>query len=439
MSTHDNAPGDEPSSARPPAAAAHPGPGRHIAFRFAFVYLVLYLFPFPIGSLPGTHWLSQKYEALWNAVTPWLGKHVLRLSYEVPTQPTGSGDTTAAYIQLACYLTLAVLGTAVWSWLARRRAPDERALSAWLRVYVRYALAAMLITYGAVKIFKSQFPFPPPDRLVSPFGQMSPMGLLWRFMGYSTPYTVFTGLTEAIGGALLFFRRTTTLGALVVAGVMTNVVMLNLCYDVPVKLLSTHLLLMAVFLLLPELRRLANVLVLNRPAAPADLRPPALFLRLPRARLVVKIAAIGLTAGVTFYEAWSSYREWGAGAPLHALHGAYEVVSFEKNGVTIPPLLTETARWRRVAVAKFWHAMLMDDKKRGYHYEHDAAAATLKLTGEDEKEYVLSLTQPDTEHLLLEGPLGEDRLVVRLKKIDPESFTLVSRGFRWISEEPYNR
>jgi hypothetical protein len=97
------------------------------------------------------------------------------------------------------------------------------------------------------------------------------MGALWSFMSASRPYAIFADAVEVTAGALLLFRRTTTLGAMVAAAAMTNVVALNYCYDVPVKLYSTNILLMAVFLLAPEFCRLAHVLVFNRPTAPADL------------------------------------------------------------------------------------------------------------------------------------------------------------------------
>jgi hypothetical protein len=71
--------------------------------------------------------------------------------------------------------------------------------------------------YGAAKVFKSQFPDPPASRLLEPLGEMSPMGLLWSFMGASEAYTVFGGLAETIPAILLMFGRTTLLGALAAA------------------------------------------------------------------------------------------------------------------------------------------------------------------------------------------------------------------------------
>ena len=92
-------------------------------------------------------------------------------------------------------------------------------------------------------------------------------------MGHSAGYTIFTGVIEVLGGALLLFRRTTTLGALIVTGAMVQVAALNYAYDVPVKQYSAVLVLMALFIAAPDLRRVADVLVLNRATSPVDLGP----------------------------------------------------------------------------------------------------------------------------------------------------------------------
>ncbi len=143
---------------------------------------------------------------------------------------------------------------AVWSSVSRR--PEHERLYDWLRVYVRFFLAWVMLGYAFQKLFKLQFYDLGLWRLTSTFGEASPMGLLWAFMGASTLYTVFSGGLEAIGACLLFFRRTTALGALILVAVLGNVVMMNFSYDVPVKLFSSHLWLAAVFLLLPDIPRL---------------------------------------------------------------------------------------------------------------------------------------------------------------------------------------
>ena len=131
---------------------------------------------------------------------------------------------------------------------------------------VRFVLGATMLSYGWAKVFPNQMPAPGPDRLLNPIGETSPMGLLWTFMGASSAYQIFAGVGEVVGGTLLFWRRTALLGALVLVVVLANVVALNFCYDVPVKLYSSHLLAMALFIVAPHVPRLLDVLVLNRPA-----------------------------------------------------------------------------------------------------------------------------------------------------------------------------
>jgi len=401
--------------------------GRRVAFRLVFAYFFLSL-------------LAQHPAGPLEPLVSWTAAEVFQLP-PLDRTPTGSGDKAVHYVATSCALVLAGAAAIVWSAVDRSRAHPR--LYGALRVLVRYFVAAMMLNYGLVKVFKSQFPAPGPDRLLLPLGEMSPMGLLWTFMGHSAAYTVFTGLGEAIGGALLFFRRTTTLGALLVAAVMANVVMLNFSYDVPVKLFSSQLLLWSVFLVAPDGRRLANLFVLNRPVEPVALRRPFPSRGLERARLVLKCVVVGsLVAGLTI-SARSAYSTWGDGAPKPGLYGVYEVEEFVRDGEPRPPLLTDAARWRSVAVSRqgFLVVRHMDDRLAYYTLEEDASRreVTLTLPADPGFRARLGLTRPDPERLVLEGRIGEDALALRLRRVDESSFPLLSRGFRWIAEAPFNR
>src|SRR5579864_8264537 len=337
----------------PAAAAAAPAWSlpRRIAFRFAFCYLLLYNLPFPLDLLDilpipglgaGLGAAFQAYFKFWDAVVVWSGAHVLHLAHPVQNLrgKTGSGDTTYDWVRLLCFVAFAALATLVWTLATPRgKAREHRRLHEWLRIYVRYVLGTILLSYGWSKVIKTQFPFPSPDRLLEPFGQASPMGLLWTFMGVSTPYTVFAGAMEVLGGVLLFFRRTTTLGALVTIPVMTNVFMLNMCYDVPVKQYSLHLLLMAVFLLVPDLGRLANVLVLHRPTEPASLAPPwsARWARI--GGLALCVVYLGYTLFTDVQGSLQFPNQFGPGKMAKApIYGSFEVEEFVRNGQAVPPL-----------------------------------------------------------------------------------------------------
>src|SRR5271166_352434 len=254
------------------------GLGTRIAFRFAFVYFLLYnqFFPFQLLAFPPFLQLSGIYNSLWSETVQWVSRHVLHLSHDFGmdylNSATGSKDTTFVYVQVLCYLVVAAVATVIWSLLDRRRR-NYYWLFNWFLAYMRLALAAIMIPYGVAKLFPWQFPALSLSKLLQTYGDSSPMGLMWTFMGASPSYSFFGGAAEVLAGMLPVIPRLATLGALVSIGLMSNVLMLNLGYDVPVKLVSIHLLLMAGFLVAPDLRRLTRFFVLNRSVDPAPTRP----------------------------------------------------------------------------------------------------------------------------------------------------------------------
>src|SRR5262245_52567063 len=161
------------------------GPVQRAVFRFLFSYLVLYNVPFLLEVIPVYgEVLQQSYVETWKVVPPWVGEHVFGI--KVPYRTSGGGDKTYTYVLIFCYLILALAATAVWTLLDSRRANYAR-LHQWLRIYVRFALAAAMLLYGAYKVIPEQFGAALPSTLLEPIGDSSPMGLLWTFMGASIP------------------------------------------------------------------------------------------------------------------------------------------------------------------------------------------------------------------------------------------------------------
>ena len=105
----------------------------------------------------------------------------------------GSGERAYDYVQLFCFFAFSLAAAAVWSIVDRRRTQYDK-LFGLLRVYVRYVLACTMLSYGMSKVFRLQFGEPLPNRLLQSYGDSSPMGLLWTFMGYSAPYTICSGI-----------------------------------------------------------------------------------------------------------------------------------------------------------------------------------------------------------------------------------------------------
>jgi uncharacterized membrane protein YphA (DoxX/SURF4 family) len=326
---------------------------RHkVAFRFAFCYLALYLFPLSktlagsFGSLWPNSALVQLYERLWHRIVPWVGAHLLQLRRPI-TIIGESGDSTYENVRVLSYALLAMLVTALWSGLDQRRSTYSR-LDQWLRWYVRVVLACAMFLYGSYKIIPSQMPPPNLTTLIQPTGDLSPHHLLWSVMGASKSYEMFAGAVEMLGGALLLIPGTATLGALVSFGAMTNVFLLDLFYEVAVKLWAGHLMALALFLILPNLRRLANALVLNRPARPEPRRSLFRRARLDSAAWGLAWALAIAVLGTALTESNALIRRHVTMPETNPLYGIWRVDEFVMDGQERPPLLTDSLRWHRV-------------------------------------------------------------------------------------------
>jgi hypothetical protein len=337
---------------------------------------------------------------------------MLRLS----GSPNDGGASWAVAQQMVAVLVAIAIAT-VWSLITRRK--EYRRLHGWFRIALRYYVAIIMLIYGGFKVIETQFPPLMLDQLAQPLGNLSPMGLLWSFMGYSTTYATFTGFGESIGAFLLFFRRTTTAGALVLVAVLSNVALLNYAFDVPVKQLSSNLLLAAIVLALPDVRRLADVLVLNRASTPADL---AFVLPrwLARVRRFVKpLIIVGATC-IPLVASFFVHRRLYERPPLF---GIYDVDRFVRNGAAIPPALTETDRWRSVAFGRpgAVSIRLMSDSVRSM----TAAVDTLQhritlLSGTDPRQRSVLAYEPlGTGGLRVRGVQGADSIDVTLRRLDP--------------------
>jgi uncharacterized membrane protein YphA (DoxX/SURF4 family) len=414
---------------------------KKLAFRFCFLYFAIYIFFTPNNELPLINTLYDGLNNLLHRFIPWFSNHVFGYKKPITIFTNGSGDTTYDYMLWFFGIALTLAGTIVWTLLDRKR-KDYQALYYWIRVVVRYYLFYTMISYGFFKVIKVQFPYPSLYRLVQPYGYSSPMGLAWTWMGYSTTYNYFAGVAELLGGLLLLTRKTTAIGALITLGVMTNVFMINMGFDVPVKLLSFNTILMCLFLLGKDIQRLINFFILNRTAPPSDLSFPHYNKKWRYSLLGVKLFFIVSLNWLTISDAWGYYQKFGDNASKPPLYGIYYPETFIRNHTPVPPLQTDTTRWSRLIVGYKDYAdiRLMDDSSKSYQFKIDTLAKTAILysfkdtLNKSRFNYVV-----DPPFLTLTGKIGSDSVFIKLKRFDENGFRLVNRGFHWVSEYPYNR
>jgi uncharacterized membrane protein YphA (DoxX/SURF4 family) len=416
---------------------------KKIGFRFVFAYLVLFILTAQeIESIPGVASVVEKYHGVWHMLVPWVGKHVLRLGYDMSIAPSGSGDRTYDWVLALCYLVLAAAVAAIWSVLDRKRSGYPR-LHQWLRLAVRFSLGVAMIMYGTTKAIPLQMPAPSLARLVEPYGDSSPMGMLWTFIGASRSYEMFTGWAELLGGILVLLPRTTLLGALICFADSTMVFTLNMSYDVPVKLYSLQLLLMGVFLIAPDVGRLSNMFILNRRVEPAE--PARFFLgkwpnRIPPAALT----ALGLCLLVlNFYGAWQAREQYGWLAPKSQLYGIWNVEELSVDGTQRPPLTTDEACWRRLIFQSPAGMVIQPMAGANIYYRvtlnMDENTLLLNKSSEPEWKAQMTFQRPDIDQLIIEGDIDGHQTHARLGRLDESRFLLNNRGFHWVQEAPFNR
>jgi uncharacterized membrane protein YphA (DoxX/SURF4 family) len=204
-----------------------------MAFRFCFVYWGLFVIYFCPIWLQYLLFLKRESPLVLGGYGPMrqivfgAGAHIFRMTRPPSTGP--GWDGSYYWVEAFCALAIAVLATVAWSILDRKRKAYVM-LYKWFRLAIRFTLAALMFAYGIFKVIPAQMPYPNLFELVRPFGHFLPIQVLWTYMGAGPAYEIFAGCAEVLGGILLLFPRTTTLGALICLADLTNVFVINMSY-----------------------------------------------------------------------------------------------------------------------------------------------------------------------------------------------------------------
>lgn len=399
--------------------------------RFAALFIFLNYLPEPFGSLPK---IDEAVYDGWNAAwRPIASVAASLIGVELPdTGTTGIGDGLFEWLTLLAFLVISIVVAFAWSF-DKRRTNDPKVLDV-TRDYLRIVLMLTLVSYGWGKAFRLQMEELDEALRATTYGESSPMGLLWRFMGASPSYQHLTGYVELIGGLLLLNRRTTTLGAIVVVGAMSNVFALNLFYDVPVKIGSARYLLSGLFLAAPDLLRIIGLLVFRKTTEPRDDAPK--YLVGPRTRWV-RMAAFPAMALIALYGQTIAYDE------LMAQHPMPPKPTSSLTGVYVPLTQATPTNWLRVTFTRFFSMRSVDGGETEFgQFTVNEAEHTVTITqfmsGPNPAQSTLSWAFEGND-LLLRGKYRDQDVDVRMRKLDTSKDLLITRGFHWVQEYPFNR
>lgn len=341
-----------------------------------------------------------------------------------PRYVTRAAVTATAYF--VGFLLVSAVITGAWSLVDKRRT-QYTSLDSRTRVYARYLLAAVMMLYAMAKVIPTQFGFLAPGALLRPLGQLSRFDMLWTFMSVSTGYTVFVGVVELLAALLLFSPRTTLLGALLATGALTNVIALDIAYDVRGPLMpAILLLLLAVIVLLPYAQLLWRLVL--PPLASDGPKAPSRRFRLPwgyvlSAKAIVLAWLIGTLVQAGLQQR-STY--FGVGRPIY---GLFDVETLASGPATVNAGANDAGAWKLVGSAGSTNSnrlfvQFANGDVRQFRLEDDLVQRTWKLRQRTDEVATLRYDLQTDGTVLLNGVIGRETVKMRLRPVEPTRYPL---------------
>lgn len=315
-------------------------PYQRVAFRIAFIFFVLMTIP----TNPG--WYTQAFHFDWTSLHY---RDLYDIARFQPVYLRGSGFY--GYGDWLIILGIAVVGGTIWTLLDKRNTNYNK-LYYWLTVVVRYRAAIGIIGFAFTKVLPVQMPYPSLGILNTNFGDLTAQKIYWLSISIVPWYQVFAGIVELTAGALLFFRKTTTLGAIILFGALGDIVYVNFAYDGGVHVYSSYFVLYAAFLLAVDMPRIYDLFIREKFTVPVDFNIRFTQPWLKTTRVVLKTGVIVLFLGVFFYLQlnnflYDPYKQPAAKGVVQ-LRGYYRVSEFRLNNELIPFSPQDSLRWQEV-------------------------------------------------------------------------------------------
>ncbi|MFC9999551.1 DoxX family protein [Nocardia sp. NPDC127526] len=387
----------------------------------------------------------------WTALHPltdWVGRQFFDV--RVDYTPTGSGDTATHWVSLFTLLLVSAVVTLVWSVLDRRRRGYPR-LYAWFRLLLRATLVSALLLYGMMKLLPSQMSFNL-ERLVQPFGEMSPMAVLWAQTSLSEPYEIALGAAEVVAGLLLVLPVSAGLGSILSVIVALQVFLLNLTFDVPVKIFSFQLLAYATILAAPDIHRIVKALT----GRALPVRRPEPLLTTARGTRILLVAQVVFGVWLlitTFLECHDAWRTHGTARPQSPFYGIWNVTEYTVADQQLPPLVDYTEapsssvlgandRFRRIIfdIPIGITVQRMNDALTSFPARIDTDRQIITISKDLAHQYPIAMfgyQQPQPNRLILTGQVAGRPVRMQLDQVDLDRYPVVSRGFNWVQPAPY--
>lgn len=407
--------------------------------RFVFLYILLYVYPYGFEYIKE---INTENFSFWKGITMWFGEVFLGWEFNEDRLLNGF-DSKYDFARFLLLVVISTLGAVIWLFIDTKIEINyNKKLKILLQTILRYHVGLTLILYGLSKVFLLQFGTMDIDSLETKIGDHRGMGLLWTFMSYSKFYVISAGLIEVAGGILLLFRKTTSFGAFLLLVAMVNVVLMDIGYDVSVKMFAIHLLLMTILLMWNDLKRLFEFFFGDGPITSAIYLPLFEGRKSKKIGFVLK-GTLLLYILVSFSRNMIDRIDSQHGNRYESLTSSHNIELFVKNGDTIPKDLTGGGRWNKMTINGLSYLpetlsiAKMDNTNERYRFTADTLAKKISLVrmyGDSSKSHVLYYEAIEPKAFIFQGVFEGDTLWMRTRAKTLKDYRLMRNGIRWIRD-----
>ncbi|MET0300165.1 MAG: hypothetical protein ABW036_10400, partial [Flavitalea sp.] len=263
------------------------------------------------------------------------------------------GNSLVGYANWIITAVVAIAGGLIWTAIVVARKSEKKEynnLYYWLRVIVRYRAGIGIIGFGFTKVLPVQMPYPSLGLLNTNFGDLTAQKIYWLSIGIVPWYQVFAGVVELTAGTMLLFRKTTTLGSVLLLGALGDIVYVNFAYDGGVHVYSSYFVLLAAFLLVQDVPKIYRLFVAEKFTVPFHFYPVLDKGWQKGIRVGVKALVIFVFLGLFFWlqlvNFWYDPYKQPSVAGVKTLRGNYAVSEFRINNQVIPYSPLDSIRWQ---------------------------------------------------------------------------------------------
>jgi len=266
--------------------------------------------------------------------------------------------------------------------------------------------------------------------LHKPVGDLTPFNLFWLTMGYGKPYQIFSGIGEVLGAVLILFRRTKSIGLIIIFIILLNVVVINYTYVIGVLEFSILLLLVTIYLLFPYFKNLWLFFLSNQ-FVNQSTNLPYYKISTPWKKYTVTSLGLIVVASTFILNIHAGYSRYTKFEAINNSRNFSTIKNFVINNDTLKYHIEgDTVGWR------FWSERVVQEKmmvtlcvmdipaSKSYFLKRDSAGKTLTLipaNKNDTSQIKFTWNDLDKTNWHLDGVIEGKHIIADLQKIDPDS------------------